>query len=225
MRQRPWRSWRAGPPQQRFRSGVDAVRVDVLVTDGHRPVGGLTAEDFELTDSGVPQRIEAVGIGGVPLSVMLGLDTSESVWGQPLQHLKEAASAVIGLLTPNDRAAVLTFAGAPQLRTGWTSDRAQLGAAVSARPRDGRHIAARRRVRRADVARRSSGPRPRADLQRRGRHGQLASGTSRHRRRPAQRRRGLQRRAPSRGGPTPRVSRRFPVGRAAERPERPGVPC
>ncbi len=119
-------------PQQTFRVGVDAVRVDVLVTDGNRPVGGLTAGDFELRDSGVPQRIEAVDLGGVPLSVMLALDTSVSVWGQPLQNLKEAASAVVGLLTPSDRAAVLTFSGALQLKTSWTSDRAQLHAAVSA---------------------------------------------------------------------------------------------
>jgi len=122
----------AGPAQQRFRGGVDAVRVDVLVTDGNRPIGGLTAEDFELMDSGVRQRIEAVDVGGVPLSVSLVLDTSVSVWGEPLQHLKEAAAAVIGLLTPNDRAVVLTFAGSLQLRTGWTSDRAQLQAAISA---------------------------------------------------------------------------------------------
>jgi VWFA-related protein len=117
--------------QQRFRGGVDAVRVDVLVTDGNRPVGSLTAEDFELRDSGVRQRIDAVDVGGVPLSVMLVLDTSVSVWGEPLQHLKEAASAVISLLTPNDRAAVLTFSGSLQLRTGWTSDHAHLEAAIS----------------------------------------------------------------------------------------------
>jgi Ca-activated chloride channel homolog len=121
-------------PPQTFRVGVDAVRVDALVTDGNRPVGGLTADDFELRDSGVRQRVEAVDLGGVPLSVMLALDTSVSVWGNPLQNLKEAASAVVALLTPDDRAAVLTFSGALQLKTSWTSDRAQLdGAIASAR--------------------------------------------------------------------------------------------
>jgi len=118
--------------QQTFRVGVDAVRVDVLVTDGNRPVGGLTADDFELRDSGVRQHIEAVDLGDVPLSVMLALDTSVSVWGQPLVNLKEAASAVVGLLTPADRAAVLTFSGALQLKASWTSDRLRLNGAVSA---------------------------------------------------------------------------------------------
>ena len=157
----------AGPTQPRFRSGVDAVRVDVLVTDGNRPVAGLTAEDFELRDNGVRQRIEAIDFGGVPLSVMFALDTSVSVWGQPLQHLKEAASAVVSLLTPNDRAAVLTFSGASTAADGVDlRPRATQRGGVGG-PRHGRHVAARRRVRRADVARRSSGPRPCADLQRR----------------------------------------------------------
>jgi len=121
----------AAAPQQRFRVGVDAVRVDVLVTDGNRPVGGLTADDFEVRDSGVLQRIDALDLGSVPLNVMLALDSSESVWGEPLVHLKEAASAVVGLLTPNDRGAVLTFSGAVQLKTSWTSDRGELNAAVA----------------------------------------------------------------------------------------------
>ena len=43
-----------------FRTGVDAVRVDVLVTDGNVPITGLTARDFELFDNGVAQQIDAV---------------------------------------------------------------------------------------------------------------------------------------------------------------------
>lgn len=56
------------PPQQIFRVGVDAVAVDVLVTNGHEPIGGLTASDFELRDSGVLQRIDSVLFEDVPLS-------------------------------------------------------------------------------------------------------------------------------------------------------------
>jgi hypothetical protein len=36
-----------------FTSGVEGVRVDVLVTDHGRPLTGLTAADFELRDNGV----------------------------------------------------------------------------------------------------------------------------------------------------------------------------
>jgi hypothetical protein len=47
-----------GARQQTFRSGVDLVRVDALVTDGKRVVTGLKAGDFELRDNGVLQTID-----------------------------------------------------------------------------------------------------------------------------------------------------------------------
>jgi hypothetical protein len=77
-------------PSQRFRAGVDAVRVDVLVTDRNRPVGGLTAADFSLLDNNVPQQIEAMHSEDVPVSMMLTLDASASVAGSPLEDLKGA---------------------------------------------------------------------------------------------------------------------------------------
>jgi VWFA-related protein len=105
---------------QTFRSGAEAVHVDALVTDGNRPVGGLTAADFEVRDSGVLQRIDSVAFEDVPLSVMLALDTSESVAGAPLAHLKGAAGAVLELLGTQDRAALLTFSHKLVLRAPWT---------------------------------------------------------------------------------------------------------
>jgi len=50
-------------PQQPplFRAGVSAVRVDVSVTDhSDRPITALTASDFELTEDGIPQKIDTV---------------------------------------------------------------------------------------------------------------------------------------------------------------------
>jgi Ca-activated chloride channel family protein len=117
--------------QQTFRVGVDAVRVDALVLDGNRPVAGLTAADFELWDSGVPQRVESITFEDVPLSLMLALDASGSVRGAPLEHLKQAAAAVTDLLKPGDRAALLTFAEEVDLSCDWTSDREQLKRAIA----------------------------------------------------------------------------------------------
>ena len=110
---------------------VEALRVDVLVRDGNRFVGGLTAADFELRDSGVVQRIDSVSFEDVPLSVMMALDASSSVRGQPLEHLKQAASAVAALLRPDDRAALLTFSEEIDLSSGWTADRQQLERAIA----------------------------------------------------------------------------------------------
>ncbi len=117
-------------PPQTFRTGVEAVRVDVLAMDGNRPVAGLTAADFELRDSGVVQRIESVAFEDVPLSVMLALDASGSVRGQPLENLKQVASAVAGLLKAGDRVALLTFSAEVDLRLEWTGDRHQLERAI-----------------------------------------------------------------------------------------------
>ena len=101
---------------QTFRASVDAVRVDVLVTDGNRPVGGLKGDDFELRDNGVLQKIDAVAMEDVPLSAMFALDVSASVRDEPLTHLKQAASAAIFALKPSDRAALLTFSEQLRLR-------------------------------------------------------------------------------------------------------------
>jgi len=53
-----------------FRSGVKLVLVDVSVTgDDDQPLADLTAADFELTEDGIPQRVEQatlVRLGGEP---------------------------------------------------------------------------------------------------------------------------------------------------------------
>ena len=53
-------SWPAEAQQALFHSAVSVVRLDVLATDGRRPLTGLTAADFEVRDNGrgVPVDIE-----------------------------------------------------------------------------------------------------------------------------------------------------------------------
>ena len=115
-----------------FRTGTDAVRVDVLVTNGNAPVGGLTASDFELFDNKVPQAIDAVAIEDLPVSMMLTLDTSFSVRGEALGYLKEAAKAAVKALDARDRVALVTFSSAIVLRADWTADRASVTRAIDA---------------------------------------------------------------------------------------------
>jgi len=120
-----------GQAQPRFRSGIDLVTVDVLVTDGTRAVTGLTADDFELRDSGVVQAIDSVSVDTVPVSMLLALDISNSVEGSTLTHLKEAASAAVNALAKDDRAAVLTFADAVTLRAAWGTPSSGMHAAIA----------------------------------------------------------------------------------------------
>jgi VWFA-related protein len=111
-----------GSAQQTFRSGVDIVRVDALVTDGRTPIAGLTSADFELRDNGVPQTIDSATLESLPLSVILVLDTSGSVAGSKMSHLRDAVDLVVKGLHAGDRAALVTFSHRVWLRTPLMSD-------------------------------------------------------------------------------------------------------
>jgi VWFA-related protein len=110
--------------QQRpaFRSGVDVVSVDVSVTRGLTPVKGLKAENFQLTDNGISQDVESVNLDARPISVMLVLDTSDSVAGDELRHLIEACRLVVRALRPDDRAGLITFSEQVLVSVPLTSD-------------------------------------------------------------------------------------------------------
>lgn len=117
------------PP--RFKSGVEAVRVDVLVTDRGRPVTGLTARDFEVRDNGVPQDVTLIGFERLQLNVVLVLDLSASVEGERLQDLQRAGRALIARLRPEDKAAILGFSHALMLGSSLSQEHARLIALLS----------------------------------------------------------------------------------------------
>jgi VWFA-related protein len=119
------------PQQTRvFRTGTEIVRVDVLVTDGKKPITGLTSADFELRDSGVLQAIGDLQVSEVPFSMVLALDTSSSMTGTPLQQLQQAAKAAIQALRADDHAALMTFSEAIVKPTDWVDEPPRLMAAV-----------------------------------------------------------------------------------------------
>lgn len=111
-----------GAQQATFRSGAVAVRVDVSVTRRDRPVPGLTADDFEVFDNGVRQKIQLVDTGEVPVDLVLALDTSGSVSGTRITELRSASATLLRLLTPQDRAGILTFNQQVVLRAGLSPD-------------------------------------------------------------------------------------------------------
>jgi Ca-activated chloride channel family protein len=114
-----------------FRSGVDVVRVDVSVTHGGAPVQGLRAENFQLTDNGVAQKVESVSLESVPLSVMLVLDTSGSVAGEELAHLIEAGQQLVRALRPDDHAGLITFSERVLVNVPLMSDHASVDRALA----------------------------------------------------------------------------------------------
>jgi len=97
------------PQKPTFRAGVDLVAVDVSVTRGGEPVGGLKPENFTVFDNGVKQALDKVTLERVPLECCLVLDMSGSVQGQDLADLKRAATAFVSGLTGQDKVALITF--------------------------------------------------------------------------------------------------------------------
>lgn len=61
-----------------FQASVISVAVDVSVMRGRTPVAGLGVADFTLTDNGVPQTIESITQGTIPLDLTIVLDFSNS---------------------------------------------------------------------------------------------------------------------------------------------------
>lgn len=115
---------------QVFSSRVEAVRVDVLVTERGQVVRGLGAGDFELLDNGLPQHIDIVTFERLPLNVVLVLDMSGSVAGERLAHLRTAGMALLEQLAPDDEAALVTFSHAVTIAAPFARDRAALRQAL-----------------------------------------------------------------------------------------------
>jgi VWFA-related protein len=123
---------------QRFTSHADAVRVDVLVADGARLVAGLAADDFELRDNGVVQRVVVTERESLPVNVICVFDTSGSVAGNRLQRLARAGTALLSGLQPRDRLALVTFANRVRLLSPLTGDAPQIREAFSSLNASGR---------------------------------------------------------------------------------------
>ena len=120
-----------------FSTRVETVRVDVLATDGRRPVTGLQAEDFEVLDDGVAQTVEIATLQQIPVNVVLVLDTSGSVRGERLEALRAASRSVIEQLAADDKAALVAFSNALSVRAGLATDAERVRAALDEPPLSG----------------------------------------------------------------------------------------
>ncbi len=111
------------PQQPTFRTGVRTVPVHVTVSDG---AGGfaldLTKDDFEVRDNGKVQTITQFTTAAQPLSTLLLLDGSSSMW-PVLNSIFAGANSFIVRMLPADRTAIASFADRFQMRQSFTSDR------------------------------------------------------------------------------------------------------
>ena len=100
----------AAPQQPAFRAGVSGVAVDVSVRDrSRRPIMNLQASDFEVLDNGVPQNVDSVSYGKLPIDVTVALDVSYSVTGMLLEQLRRGVVQLMRDLTRQDRLKLILF--------------------------------------------------------------------------------------------------------------------
>lgn len=96
-------------PQTVFRGAVDMVALDVLVTQGNRPIANLIAADFEVTDNGVRQTILDVSRETQALDVTMVIDISGSISSPLLDSLLHAVTKIRSQLKRGDRVSLVTF--------------------------------------------------------------------------------------------------------------------
>ena len=111
------------PPQAAFRSGASAVMVDVTVRDGsRRAITSLTAKDFQVFDNGVPQQVDEVSYGTLPIDVTVALDVSYSVTGDLLDRLRQAVAQLMRDLGSKDRLKLVLFSTRITRTIDYTTD-------------------------------------------------------------------------------------------------------
>ena len=116
-----------------FRSGSDAVRVFVTVTDRDgRLVTNLSQRDFEVRDDGKPQPITIFDSTPQPVRLIVMLDVSGSMEGN-LQLLRDGASELFTRLRPDDAVRVGTFGDDVDAGGEWTNEPAGLRAQLPRR--------------------------------------------------------------------------------------------
>ena len=125
-------------PSTVFRSSIDLVALNVVVTDGQQHfVTGLGAESFAVFEDGIQQDVSYFAATAVPLDLALLLDTSASMTDK-IATVQQAASGFAATLRSEDRAMVVDIKDATRIVQPLTGQLpAVLGAIRSTTPRGG----------------------------------------------------------------------------------------
>lgn len=114
-----------------FRSGASMVALNVTVLEGRKLVNGLGRGDFEVYEDGVQQQVHFFESRGVPMDLILLLDTSASM-NDKMDVVHEAARGFMKMLGPGDRGAVVAFSESVKVIQPLSSDPAAIQAAIAA---------------------------------------------------------------------------------------------
>ena len=126
-------SWTHGfqQPIAQFSTGVQLVEVYATVTDADGGmVTGLKREDFEVREDQELQEISAFAAGEFPLTVVLGIDRSWSMAGEPLRLAKAASRTFLRQLRPTDRSMAVAIGSDAEVIAPLSNDHAQQQRAI-----------------------------------------------------------------------------------------------
>ena len=126
-------------PPERATVNVDLVELYTSANDRRgKPVADLTPADFRVREDGRPQELlRCEFVENLPIHAAVLLDTSSSMVEELEQAVAAASRFFEQLLTPRDRAAVISFADRPQLRVPFTHDPAVLAGGLARLDADG----------------------------------------------------------------------------------------
>ncbi len=120
---------------------VQFVELYTSVVDGKgRPIEGLKKEDFTVAEDGAPQQVRRFErVKDVPIYAGILLDTSASM--SEASKLDEAVKGALRffqkVITPKDRASVITFNSQPTLAVRFTNDETVLAGGLAGLKADG----------------------------------------------------------------------------------------
>ncbi len=115
-----------------FRSAINLTTVTATVTDsnGHL-VTGLKLDSFEVFEDGDLQTVTQFSNERVPVSLVVLLDVSDSMFGQRLADARAAIEQFVPeLLASGDEYGILAFNHRQRLVAGWTTDPGAAAAAI-----------------------------------------------------------------------------------------------
>jgi Ca-activated chloride channel family protein len=118
------------PRRPSFTSGIDLVALTVTVTDANRRyISNLDADDFQVFEDGVLQRVSFFGMSDVPRDVALLVDGSASMV-QALPLARDAARGLLGTLRDGDRASLVEFRHAVRVTEPMTAELTRVAAGL-----------------------------------------------------------------------------------------------
>lgn len=124
--------------QPTYRAATELVNLNVTVVGPDaQPVGGLTEDQFQVFEDGVPQQLTFFAPGEMPLDVAIILDSSSSMTGT-LALVQSAALRLSNALKAHDRATIMSISGGLRVLQPLTTDKAAVAAAIRSTKARGR---------------------------------------------------------------------------------------